>query len=117
MSDDDTEPLLVPPAEPAVAARGAMPRELNPPSKRPMTRWSSRTYEFASPESALLYVAVVAISSGGWPTVELRGTRVRLHAGSGVPEEHPSRYRAWSGWAERLGGAEVVEPSKPENRI
>lgn len=100
-----------------------MSSEPNPTPKRPMVQWHARTYEFATVEAALLYVAVVAalaLASGGWPSVELRGTRVRVRpADSGIPEPGASPMPAWSGWADRLGGSEVIEepkPKEPENR-
>jgi hypothetical protein len=77
-----------------------------------MRRWqASRTYEFASPEVTLVYVAcamAVSLVTGIWPAVELCRGRVvvRVAADEPGPGER-LMVRELSGWARKLGAREV----------
>ncbi len=73
------------------------------------SRWQiERSYEFATPEAALLFVAcavAVAMVKGVWPAVELCRERVhiRLSGEQGPSVQARAAWRELTGWAEKLG--------------
>ena len=83
-----------------------------------MAQWHTRTFEFATPEAALLYTAcavALAITSGVWPVLELDRRRARLRLGTGLAPT-PLERAAWEelcAWARRLGGNEGRGPDAP----
>lgn len=113
--DDETPPLGLPRADGRRRRRGSLgsTRELSSAAGSPIERWQvSRSYEFASPESTLLYVAcalAVARVTDARPVMELIGSRVRVAlAGEGAPSARERlSWRELTGWARKLGGREL----------
>jgi hypothetical protein len=116
--DEDTKPLRPPETS---TSPGESPRddpeggahESHEPS-RPVERWHLRTFEFASPEAALLFAActvAVGVTADVWPVLELSRRRARLRLRTGL-EATPLERAVWAElmeWARRLGARDVTE--------
>lgn len=83
--------------------------------RSPSKRWQAeRSYEFATPESALMLVActaAVGTVTGVWPLVELQCRRVRLRLTAAGGTSTAPEQRAWrelEAWARKLGGELVA---------
>lgn len=87
-------------------------RELSPATESLRRRWQRRTYEFATPDAALVYTAcamAVSLVTGVWPVVEVHRQRVcvRLSADTARGAGERLAVRELSGWARKLGAREV----------
>lgn len=116
MSEDDEDTprlgLAISAGSPTRGNRRRAGGELSPPPRSLSKRWQRRTYEFATPDAALVYTAcavAVSLVTGIWPVVEVHRHRVcvRLSLETEAGPGERLMWRELRGWARNLGAREV----------